>query len=80
MHGQPQKMKFHSKQFQRYSMFVLGSPPCDRTIVIVRNAGETYSGTIANLGRYNMDLDTRFKISGRVTTSTQRVRESVMVM
>ncbi len=45
----------------------------------MRNDGETYSGTIANPGRYNMDLDARFKVCGRVTTTRQRVRESVMV-
>ncbi len=44
----------------------------------MRNDGETYSGAIANPGRYNMDLDGRFKVCGRVTTSGQWVRESVM--
>jgi hypothetical protein len=46
----------------------------------VRNDGETYWGTIANLGRCNMDLDARFKVCGRVSSSsTHTVRESVMV-
>jgi hypothetical protein len=45
----------------------------------VPNAGETSTETIADRGRYNKDLDARFKVCGRVTTSRQRVRENVMV-
>ncbi len=79
MHGLTQKMKFQSKQFQQSARFVLYSPRCARTVAIVPNAGETSTETIADRGRYNKDLDARFKVCGRVTTSRQRVRENVMV-
>ncbi len=75
-----EKMKFQSKHFQQYARLVLYSPRgCARTVAIVPNAGETSTETIADRGRYNKDLDARFKVCGRVTTSRQRVRESVMV-
>lgn len=78
-HGLPLKMKFQSKQFQQYARFVQYSPRCARTVAVVPNAGETSTETIADQGRYNMDLDARFKVCGRVTTTRQRVRESFMV-